>query len=221
MTDHNHQWPSQQDATAELVSSEAFLKPRRVVILYSTGLLMLVGWWISIAWNHPHKRTSILLQGLLFLLVVVLNRVSKKKRDSLAARFSKPGMRRTLAALLPLFVLALFGLSQLMEARQREADKQLALKRKAWQQAVERQRSIVEQAQKRINDSTEKGKEASKALGKAWEKVKTADGRIELRAPPAAMQKWKEAWDESLRALELHRVENDRLLHLELERPNQ
>ncbi len=102
------------------------------------------------------------------LLVIVLSRVSKKKRDSLAAQFSEPGMRRTLAALLPLFVLAWFGLSQVMEARQREADKQLALKREAWQQAVERQRNIVEQAQKRINDSLEKGKEASKALGDPW-----------------------------------------------------
>jgi Flp pilus assembly protein TadB len=219
MTDPNDQWPSVQDATADLPSSKDHLNPRGVRILYCTGLLMLVAWVIYIAWKQPQSRTSILLQGLLFLLLVVHNRNTKRKRDALAARFSKPGMRRTLAALLPVLVLALVGLSQLMEARQREAERQLAQKTEAWSQSVERQRSIVAQAQKRINESLEKGKEATKALNNAFVKVKTADGRTELRAPPAAMQKWQEAWDESLRALDLSRVENEHLLHLQSDRP--
>jgi len=180
----------------------------------------MVAWMIFSAWQHPQSRTTHLLQALLFLLLVALTWVSKRRRDSLTARLSKPGIRRTLASLMPLLVLALFGLAQVMEARQREADRQLAQKRESWRQAVERQRNIVAQAQERINDSLEKGAEASKALGKAWEQVRTADGKLELRAPRAVYQKEKEAWEEILRAMDLKRLEEERLFQLESQRPN-
>ena len=90
---------------------------------------------------------------------------------------------------MPLIVLALFGFSQLIEALQREAERQLARKREPWRQAVVRQRNVVELAQKRINDSLEKSKEASQALGKSWKEVKTAGGKREFHADQAAMQK--------------------------------
>jgi hypothetical protein len=220
MINQNEEWPSEQDSTAELPSGKPYLNPRRVMILYSIGLLMLVAWWISIAWDHPQRRASLLLQALLFLLLVVLNRVSKTRRDSVAARFAKPGMRRTLAALLPLFVLAFFGLSQLMEARQREADKQLALKREAWNQAVERQRNIADLAGRRARDSMEKYTEAFMSLGKVWEELKTADGQPLVRPHRDSMKKLNEAHDDALRAIELRRVEDERLRHLQSQRPN-
>ena len=78
---------------------------------------------------------------------------------------------------MPLIVLALFGFSQLIEALQREAERQLTRKREPWRQAVVRQRNVVELAQKRFNDSLEKSKEASQALGKSWKDVKTAGGK--------------------------------------------
>jgi hypothetical protein len=220
MNDQDSQRTCEDQATAELVSSEAFLNPRRVLILYSTGLLMLVAWMIFSAWEHPQSRTSGLLQALLILLVAVHARVSKERRGSLASRFSKPGTRRTLAALLPLLVLALFGWSQVMEARHREAERQLALKREAWKQAVERQRNVAELAVKRSSDSVEKYTEAFKSLGKAWEQVKTADGQTFSRPHRDAMQRLNQAHDEARRALELRRAEEERLRQLESQRPD-
>jgi hypothetical protein len=151
MKDQDSQRTGEDQATAELVSSEAFLNPRRVLIL--------------------------------------------------------------------LLVLALFGLSRVMEARHREAERQLALKREAWKQAVERQRSVAELAVKRSSDSMEKYTEAFKSLGKAWEQVKTADGQTFARPHRDAMQRLNQARDEARRALELRRAEEERLRQLESQRP--
>ncbi len=173
MTAQDDHWPGGLDDMADLPPNKEAVA-FRLLISYYAGLLMLVGWMIFSAWTHPQARTTSLLQALLLMLLVSLNWVSERKRHKLVARLSRPGLPRKVAALMPLIVLALFGFSQLIEARQRESERQLARKREPWRQAVVLQRNVVELAQKRINDSLEKSKEASQALGKSWKEVKTA-----------------------------------------------
>ena len=221
MMDRNDEWLSAQDDMVDLPPSKADMDPRRVLILYSSGLFMLAVWIIYTAWKHPESRTSILLQALLFLLLAVHSRVSRRRRESLASVFSKPGLRRTVAALFPLLVLALFGLSQVVDTRRRDAEKQLADKREAWKQPVERERTIAELAGKRSADALEKYGEVIKSAGKAWEEVKTADGKVVLRTSRDAMKRLKEAGVESQRALELRLAEEARLRDLERQRPKQ
>ena len=188
MTAQDDHWPGGLDDMADLPPNKEASAFRRVLISYYAGLLMMVGWMIFSAWTHPQARTTYLLQALLLMLLVSLNWVSERA-SKVVVRLSRPGLPRKVAALMPLIVLALFGFSQLIEARQRESERQLARKREPWRQAVVRQRNVVELAQKRINDSLEKSKEASQALGKSWKEVKTAGGKREFHADQAAMQK--------------------------------
>jgi len=219
MTAQDDHWPGGLDDMADLPPNKEAAALRRVLISYYAGLLMLVGWMIFSAWTHPQARTTYLLQALLLMLLVSLNRVSERKRHKMVVRLSRPGLPRKVAALMPLIVLALFGFSQLIEARQRESERQLARKREPWRQAVLRQRNVVELGQKRINDLLEKSKEASQALGKTWKEVKTADGKRSLYADQAAMQKFKDASDEVHRAMQLSIDEQKRLRQLEGQRP--
>jgi hypothetical protein len=211
---------SQPGAELEPDSRGSSTTARRIRFLYFTGLIMLAAWVASSFWKSPQSRSTILLQALLFLLIVIRSRVSRKRKESLDAIFSRPGPRRTIAAILPLLVLALFGLSQFLEGRQREAEKQASLRKDAWKQTVERQREKVKLAEKRSSDSLERYTDAFKSLGKTWENVTTPDGQTVARPHRDAMKKLSEAKDEVTRAMEFRRVESERLFQLQRERPN-
>jgi hypothetical protein len=212
--------PSDPDDTAGPLSAKALRDAQRVLVLYAAGILLLVAWRVYLAWSQPLSRSDHLLRGLLLSLVAVLPVVSSQRRHSVVASLSKSPIRRRLATLLPLVVLTLFGWSHFMSARQREAERQLALKREPWKQEVERQRDRVKLAEKRVSELLEKGKAASDAVQKSWREVRTADGKREFHADPAAMQKLKEALDESGRAMNISMEEHQRLFELERGKPD-
>jgi hypothetical protein len=120
---------------------------------------------------------------------------------------------------LPLLVLVLIGWSQFMSARQREAERHLAVRREHWKWEVEGQRNRVELAVHRAREAAEKGKEASKALQKAWKEERTADGKLHFHADSSAMQRWKEAFEEVNRTTKESLEEQQRLFQLERQRP--
>jgi hypothetical protein len=220
MTGQDDRWPNEQDAQAGSPSAKAAGDARRVLILYATGILMLVAWQLYRAWTEPLSTRDHLLHALLFSLVAVLPAVSRQGRDSVVAALSKSPIRRRLVALWRLVVLALFGWSQLMLAHQREAERQLALKREPWRQEVERQRDRVNLAEKRVSEFPEKGKAASEVVQKSWREVRTAGGKREFHADPAALQKLTEAVDESGRAMNISMEEQRRLFELERTKPD-
>jgi hypothetical protein len=219
MTVQYDRWPNEQDDAAGSPSAKASWDARRAIVLCTAAMLMLVAWQLSSAWTEPQSRRDHLLHALLLTLLAVLPVASRQKRDSLVASLSKSRIRRGAAAVLPLLVLFLFGWSQFMAARQRDAERQLALKREPWRQEVERQRNRVKLAEERVSKLLEKGKAASDAVKKASREVKTADGKHEFHADPSAMQKVKEALDEVYRAMNNRMEEEQRLFQLERERP--
>jgi hypothetical protein len=220
MTGQDDRWPNDQEAKAGSPSAKAAGDARRALALYATGILMLVAWQLYGAWTEPLSRRDHLLRGLLLSLVAVLPAVSNQGRHTVVASLSKSRIRRRLAALLPLVVLALFAWSQLLSARQREAERQLTLKREHWKQEVERQRSRVELAEQRAREGAEKGKKASEALQKTWTEVRTADGKPHHHADSAAMQRWKEAFAEVTRTMNDSIEERQRLFELERGKPH-
>jgi hypothetical protein len=205
-----HDGPNSNDAPAH---------PWRVLIFNSAGFIMLVAWMIFSAWTHPQSRTTFVLQALLLVLLVAFNWVSKSRRDALVARLSKPRTRRTSAALPPLVVLTIIGVSLAMEADRRGAERKSAEKREAWKQAVERQRKIADLAANRSHEAFDKYTEAFRSLGKSWEQVQTADGQTVSRPHRDAFKKLNEAHDAARRAIDLRRAEDERLHTLERERP--
>jgi hypothetical protein len=216
----DNRWPNDPDNSTGSSSTDASRGARHVLALYATAILMLVAWRLYRAWTEPLSRRDHLLHGLLLSLVAVLPLVSRRGRDSWVVTWSRSPIRRRLAALLPLVVLALFGWSQLISARQREAERQLALKSEYWRQEVERQRNRVELAEQRWREAAEKGKKASEALQKTWTEVKTADGQPHHHADSAAMQRWKEAFAEVTRTMNDSIEERQRLFELERRKPH-
>jgi hypothetical protein len=219
MTVQHDRWPNDQDDAAGSPSTKALVDARRALVLCATAILMVLAWELYLAWSQPLSSRNHLLRGLLFLLLAVQPAVSRQGRVSLVVSMAKSRSRRKAAAVLPLLVLVLIGWSQFMSVRQREAERQLAVKREHWKWDVEGQRNRVELAEHRAREAAEKGKKASEALQKAWKEERTADGKLHFHADSSAMQRWKEAFDEVSRTTKDSIEEHQRLFQLERQRP--
>jgi len=121
------------------------------------------------------------------------------------------------AAFAPLVVVVGFGLVQLIEARQQAAQKEVALKQQAWQQAVRRQRELSHLASEQLNAAIVNEGEAFRVGVETSQKLKLADGKPGWRFTPDATRKLEEAKEEYNRAFERDKAERDRLLQLESE----
>ena len=209
------------------VSNEALADRRRPgtppdlirdLILGTTALALLAAWFVYESLKHPERGLTHWLLAVVCALLAVKPWVSRPIGDRLA---SKPNwsFRRTLVALSPLFVLGLITFGYVNESRQQAAEKAMAQRKETWKQSVELQREAVELASKQTSDASMKGKEAAEALSKTAVEVKLPDGKIEHRFDPEAFRKWKDAWDETIRAMKRHGAETDRLLRLQHEEP--
>ena len=96
--------------------------------------------------RSPERPTFF--KAVLFLLLGALAWDRRLRREGLA--FKPRGGAHWTAALAPLVVLMAFGWAQIVEVRHQAAQKELALKMQAWQQAVERQREVSDLASEQL-----------------------------------------------------------------------
>jgi hypothetical protein len=132
MTIQHDRRPNDQNDAARSPSTKALADARRALVLCSAAMFMLVASELYDAWSQPLARRDHLLHSLLLSLVTVLPLVSRQGRASLVVSMANSRFRRRAAAVLPLLVLVLIGWSQFMLVRQREAERQLAVKREHW-----------------------------------------------------------------------------------------
>src|SRR5207253_335602 len=128
-----------------------------------------------------------LLQAVLFLLLGAAAWERRLRRGVLEFK-SRRGVHWT-AAFAPLVVVVAFGLTQLLEARQQAAQKELAFKKQAWQQAVQRQRESSHLASEQVTAAIGKQGEAMRVWFETSEKLKLADGKPGFRPTPDATRK--------------------------------
>ena len=182
----------------------------RDLIFWTIGMLLLVAWHVydgfkrpNSSWVHHYKASLLLLLG---ALIWVLAWVRRPRR-----------VVRWVAVFLPLLVVVAFGWAQLEEARHQAAQKELAAKRQAWQQAVQRQRELSDQASAQLHAAIVKHGEAFKIGIETGQKLEQADGKPAWRFTADAHRKLEEAKDEFNRAIERDKTERARLLQLESE----
>jgi hypothetical protein len=197
----------------------------RNFILSTIAILMLAAWQAYDGFRHPESRTAHLLQAVLFLLLAALAWERRLRREGLAFK-PRRGANWT-AALAPLVVLVAFGWAQIEEARHQAAQKELALKIEAWQQAVQRQREVSDLAAKQLHAVFEKQVEAFRVLVKTGPKLQPVEGKPGFRPLPDAAPRVEEAkqeinraFEEINRAIEREFAGREKLFGLERERPH-
>ncbi len=225
MGDRAHQQPKSEDTTADPAPGGASPGAIRNLILWTIAILLLTAWQAYDGFKHPESRTAHLLQAVLFLLLGALAWERRLRCEGLV--FKARGGAHWTAAFAPLVVVVAFGWAQLVEARHQAAQKELALKKEAWQQAVQRQRELSDLASEQFRAVVAKQGEVFRALVQTGEKPKLADGKPGFKPTPDATRKVEEAKDqlnrafeEINRAIERDRAEKERLLRLEHERPD-
>jgi hypothetical protein len=187
----------------------------RDLILFTTALALLAAWSIYRSLKHWDQVQTDLLWAVLFVFIAVKTWVSRPIGGRLASE-PNGSIRRTLAALSPLFVLGFIAFGYVIESRQKAVEKALARRKEAWKQSVKLQREAVELASRQWSDALRKSTEA---LSKSWVQVKLPDGKLGIRHDPEAHQRLKDAEDEVDRARKRYSAESDRLLRLQLEEP--
>jgi hypothetical protein len=183
-----------------------------VPVVYAIGLLMTAACMFFLAWGRGPTLATYLILAFVLLVIVSLARVTKRRHRAHPEIRSTRVLSRVLSCSLALIVVALFGTSLILEARRRDAKRQLAGRREAWRQEVEEQRNSVEIANKRASEALENYTEAFSSLGKKWEQVKTPDGETVSRPHRDAMKKLNHALDETRQAQDSRRLEVERLL---------
>jgi len=116
-----------------------------------------------------------------------------------------------------LVVVVCFGLVQLIEARQQAAQNELALRKQAWQQAVQRQRESSHLASAQLHAAIVKHGEAFRVGIEIGEKLVLADGKPGWRFTPDTTRKLEEPKDEFNRGIERDKAQRERLIQLESE----
>jgi len=222
MGDRARQQPEAEDTTADPPPDGASPGAIRNFILWTIAIILLAAWQAYDGSKHPESRTAHLLKAVLFLLLGALAWERRPRREGLV--FKPRGAAHWTAAFAPLLVVLAFGWAQLVEARHQ---KELALRMQAWQQAVERQRKVSDQASEQFRAVTVKQGEVLRVLVENSPKPKPADGKPGFSPTPDATRKLEEAKDEIKRAfeeikraMERDRAERERLLRHEQERPD-
>ena len=186
---------------------------------------MLAAWQAYDGFKHPESRTAHLLQAVLFLLLGALAWERRLRREGLV--FKPRGAAHWTAAFAPLARGAGLRVGAARGGRHQAAQKELALRMQAWQQAVERQRKVSDLASEQLRAVSVKQGEVLRVLVETSHKPELADGKPGFRPTPDATRKPEEAKDEInrafeeiMRALERDRAEREKLLRLEQERPD-
>jgi hypothetical protein len=221
MGDRGHQQPKAEDTTAVPPPDGASLGAVRNLILWTIGILLLAAWRAYDGFKHPESRTNDLLHAVLILLFGALAWVRRLTRGALVIkpRWGRDTVNHWTAAFAPLVVVVAFVLVQLGEARHQAAQQELALKKQAWQQSVQRQRESSHRASEQLIAAIGKQGDAFRVLIETSQKLKLADGKPGFRPTPDATRKLEEAKDEYNRAFERDKAERERLFGLEQERP--
>ena len=199
MGDPGHQQPKAENTAAI-----------RDLILWTIGVLLLVAWHVYDGFKRPEARWTHHYKAILFLLFgALIWALAWVRRPRRVVRWT--------AAASPLVVVVCFGLVQLIEARQQAAQNELALRKQAWQQAVQRQRESSHLASEQLHAAIMKHGEAFRVGIETGEKLVLADGKPGWRFTPDAARKLEEAKDEFTRGMERDKAERERLIQLESE----
>jgi hypothetical protein len=215
MDSENEQSWRAEEPQVEAPDSKASPETIRVMLLATSALGLLAAMSVYHSFSRPGYGLTGLLKAVLFVLLAVKLWLTKP----LGSSFPEGGFRRKLVSCFPLIVLVAFGLDQVGEARQRTAEKQLALRKAAWKQSLERQREAVSVASSQASDATKTYNEAFQAWAKTHEPAKMANGEPGFRHDPEAYRKMEGAMKEMLRATDRHFSELQRLGSLGLEEP--
>ena len=191
----------------------------RNLALWTIGILLLALWRAYDGFRHPESRTNDFLHALLVLLFGALAWGRRLTRGTLVIKpswgWGGDLVNHWTAGLAPLLVVLAFVWAQVEDSRHQAARNELTLKKQAWQQNVDRQRQLSQEASHRLQAASAKQADAFRSSIDTSQKLTMPDGRPGFRINPDAARKLKEAEDEYNQALARDRDERARLIQLE------